>query len=213
MNNVGRTKVPQHKFSTHYRECKVESRGLSENDLFQMGGEHTSKTNGPLSAPSSRLKKQLPKTKSVAKNFPSPLENSAAIAAESQSRYPKKNLSPTTRLSLMSLDDGHEEQSYITPNISRSNSRSESRQTVELSIAKKKAVAKPMEEYVHEEEYQPKRTSPITPESFEEIVPVQKVPVPNYHENSERENLDVSAYLIPCDYCGRKFMEDRLVFN
>ncbi|KAJ2999332.1 Zinc finger C2HC domain-containing protein 1C [Globomyces sp. JEL0801] len=39
---------------------------------------------------------------------------------------------------------------------------------------------------------------------------VSKVPHPSFHENSETELLDVSKYLVGCDICGRKFMEDRL---
>jgi hypothetical protein len=40
----------------------------------------------------------------------------------------------------------------------------------------------------------------------------EPVPYPSFHENSEIEQMDVSKYLIPCDICNRKFMQDRLVF-
>jgi hypothetical protein len=72
------------------------------------------------------------------------------------------------------------------------------RSSVELSIPKKK----PTREYAIDPllEYDE--------ESFEEI---PRPPTENFHENAEEEQLDVSAYLVPCDICSRKFMSDRLV--
>jgi hypothetical protein len=74
------------------------------------------------------------------------------------------------------------------------------RSSIELSIPKKKAnrayVVDPQVEYDED--------------SFEEI---PKPPTENYHENADEEQLDVSAYLVPCDICARKFMSDRLVFR
>jgi hypothetical protein len=47
-------------------------------------------------------------------------------------------------------------------------------------------------------------------EVFENLT--NEVPYPSYHENSEIERLDVSQYLITCEICNRKFMQDRIVF-
>lgn len=56
--------------------------------------------------------------------------------------------------------------------------------------------------------------SPESESDIEEPILAVMKKLPNaaaFHENEEEENLDVSDYLIPCDTCGRKFMEDRLV--
>lgn len=98
----------------------------------------------------------------------------------------KKSTVKSSSLSMMSSNEYvYQEHSSLT--------RSDIRTTVELSVAKKKQI----------------NTQEL---NMEEVVrSVKKVPKPNYHENDEEEQLDVTAYLIPCDICGRKFMEDRLV--
>jgi hypothetical protein len=161
--------------------------------------------------------------------------NSALLPKRSFSLPSKSKLSKvsneTSPPSRKSSDSYTHNSRDAPPEFSRPPSRANvsNRASIELNVAKKKVIPPRSEEYSSpspnyrvNQQNQPSAPSPVSrfDDRFQHQSPVpppaepseyKKVPAPNYHENDEDENLDVSDYLIPCDYCGRKFMEDRLV--
>lgn len=164
----------------------------------------------PASAPVRRANRNIslreikPNAEENRNDYNNPESISVAVAAESPI-FPKKNSSYQSMMNVIPNDEADDVRVYERPASSvmtrKNHSRPESRQTVELSMRKKQSVK--------EDEFQAALLSKM--KLSEDLDSSQKILDPHFHENPDQEQLDVSAYLIPCDICGRKFMEARLV--
>lgn len=230
---AGFEKLPQFKLSSHIRLCTGTV--CEGNDLFDMDQDaqnyFKSSYQAPSSAPASNFRghrssnRELMNNPTLSKSpqemysqprpIPESSSKAAAKAAESAGSIqrvlvPRKNIVTQNKLNKIPADDQDNQKAHSRPLSRQMNAKNTSgrveRSSIELSAAKKKAVAieSPKLNHSRNDNFQ----NSIKVSSVEQP---KKVPEPNFHENSTTELLDVSNYLVPCQICGRKFMEDRLV--
>lgn len=235
-SKIGDRNIPSLKFSSHFQFCQGNDTTTEFQSKINPRASAPSVRRGPAARPFVTKSASY----SFNATMQDYQETVAAVAAET-STLPKRSFSLPSSKKINRMDPPESIPTEFSRPPSRANtgraSATERKTSIELSMKKKNSKSIPSSTLETSSElYTFSSSMPSSPapppqqqqQQYQQFhkpashsrgasppppppPAVKKAPHDSFHENEDDERLDVTDYLIPCNICGRKFMENRLV--